>query len=134
MQKQRRRFKQTDALEVRLANEAMRLKEAARTTPPGSERERLLRRARQADTGAHISEWLRSPGLRPPTKTYPTSHQRLQQLRAKIAEQIEIVAQLICESKGAVRAETELRELKQQLAKEEERTALADMSSVQKCT
>ena len=99
MQKHRRRFKQTDALEVRLANEAMRLKEAAQTTPPGIERERLLRKARQADTGAHVSEWLRSPGLRPPTKTYPTNHQSLQQLQAKLAEQVEIVAQLICEGK-----------------------------------
>jgi hypothetical protein len=26
----------------------------------------LLRRARQAETAAHINEWLRSPGLRPP--------------------------------------------------------------------
>jgi hypothetical protein len=25
-----------------------------------------LRRARRAETGSHISEWLRSPGLRPP--------------------------------------------------------------------
>jgi hypothetical protein len=25
-----------------------------------------LRKARQAETGSHISEWLRSPGLQPP--------------------------------------------------------------------
>jgi hypothetical protein len=25
-----------------------------------------LRRARQAETGSHMSEWLRSPGLRAP--------------------------------------------------------------------
>jgi hypothetical protein len=30
-------------------------------------RELLLRRARQAETAAHINEWLRSPGLRFPT-------------------------------------------------------------------
>jgi hypothetical protein len=29
-------------------------------------RELLLRRARQAETAAHINEWLKSPGLRPP--------------------------------------------------------------------
>jgi len=29
-------------------------------------REALLRKARQADTAAHIDNWLRSPGLQPP--------------------------------------------------------------------
>ena len=62
----RRRFKQTDILEVRLAAEAENLREEARGTPPGVEREQLLRRARQAETGARMSEWLRSPGLQPP--------------------------------------------------------------------
>jgi hypothetical protein len=63
---QRRRFTQTDTLEVRLAEEAQRLRKEAQGTPPGIERERLIRKARQAETGVHISEWLRSPGLRPP--------------------------------------------------------------------
>jgi hypothetical protein len=26
----------------------------------------MIRKARQAETGSHMSEWLRSPGLRPP--------------------------------------------------------------------
>jgi hypothetical protein len=26
----------------------------------------MLRKARQAETGSHMSEWLRSPGLQPP--------------------------------------------------------------------
>ena len=68
MSEQRRRFKQTDILEVRLADEAIRLRKQAQGTPPGIERERLLRRARQAETGAQMSKWLRSPGLQPPTK------------------------------------------------------------------
>jgi hypothetical protein len=34
--------------------------------PPGIERERAIRKARQAETGSHISEWLNSPGLRAP--------------------------------------------------------------------
>lgn len=63
---QRRRFKQTDILEERLAQEAIRLREEAKAMKPGAERDALLRRARQAATGAHMSEWLRSPGLRPP--------------------------------------------------------------------
>ena len=64
--KQRRRFKQTQSLEDRLAREAERLKDQARKLPHGSEREILLRKARQAETGSHMTEWLTSPGLRPP--------------------------------------------------------------------
>jgi hypothetical protein len=30
-------------------------------------RDHLIRKARQAETGSHMSEWLRSPGLQPPT-------------------------------------------------------------------
>jgi hypothetical protein len=63
---ERLRFKQTDTLEECLAAEAMRLREQAKGTPPGLAREQLLRRARQAETGSHVSEWLRSPGLQPP--------------------------------------------------------------------
>ena len=62
----RRRFRQTELLEERLAGEAIRLREEARLLPPGAVREALIRRARQCETGAHVSEWLRSPGLQPP--------------------------------------------------------------------
>ena len=58
---QRRRFKQTVSLEERLSEEAKRLREEARSLPPGAAREALLRKARQAETGSHMSEWLRSP-------------------------------------------------------------------------
>jgi hypothetical protein len=67
MTQHRRRIKQTHSLEERLAQEAGRLREQARQAAPGLEREDLLRRARQAETGSHMSEWLRSPGLQPPT-------------------------------------------------------------------
>ena len=63
---QRRHFIQTDSLEIRLANEAAKLRKEAKGIPPGIERERLMRRARQAETGSHISGWLSSPGLQPP--------------------------------------------------------------------
>lgn len=66
MKKTRRRFKQTDTLEDRLAVEASRLRAEAKMTKPGPQREDLLRRARQCDVGSHMSEWLRSPGLQPP--------------------------------------------------------------------
>ena len=62
----RRRFKQTDTLKDRCANEARRLRQSARLLRPGPEREAAIRKARQMDVAAHISDWLRSPGLRAP--------------------------------------------------------------------
>ena len=63
---QRIRFKQTQSLEVRLAEQAKLLREKARLLPPGAAREDLLRRARQAEMGSQMSVWLKSPGLQPP--------------------------------------------------------------------
>ena len=62
----RRRFKQDSSLDQRLLERAERLRTEARGTPPGVQRDRLLRLARQAETGARMSEWLSSPGLQPP--------------------------------------------------------------------
>jgi hypothetical protein len=62
----RRRFKHSLSLEERLSKEAKRLREEAKLLPPGAVREALLRKARQAETGSHLSEWLRSPALQPP--------------------------------------------------------------------
>ena len=50
----------------RLTEEAQRLRKEARDTPPGIERERLIRRARQAETAVHLQAWLGSPGLQAP--------------------------------------------------------------------
>ena len=67
MAQQRKRVKHTATFEERLAEEAIKFKEAADKQPPGSmARELLLRRARQAETAAHMSDWLRSSELRPP--------------------------------------------------------------------
>nr|WP_246754421.1 hypothetical protein [Bradyrhizobium diazoefficiens] len=63
----RRRFKQIMTLSERLADEAARCREEARTLAPGREREILLRRARQDETAMQIDAWLHSPGLRAPT-------------------------------------------------------------------
>jgi hypothetical protein len=63
---QRRRDKQTVSFEERLAQEAYRFREQAKTLPPGAEREELIRKARQAETASHLNEWLTSPGLQPP--------------------------------------------------------------------
>ncbi|MBH5368954.1 hypothetical protein [Bradyrhizobium glycinis] len=63
----RRRFKQTMTLSERLADEAARCRDEARTLTPGHRRDMLLRRARQDETAMQIDAWLRSPGLRAPT-------------------------------------------------------------------
>ena len=61
------RKKQRATFDERLAEEAKRFKEAAEREAPGSlARELLLRRVRQAETAAHLSEWISSPGLQPP--------------------------------------------------------------------
>jgi hypothetical protein len=62
----RRRFQQIHSLQSRLAEVAKRLREEAKLLPPGAVREAILRKARQAETGSHMTEWLTSPGLRPP--------------------------------------------------------------------
>jgi len=49
-----------------LAEEARRLKEQAKKAAFGRERDLLLRRARQAETAAHVNEWITSPGLMSP--------------------------------------------------------------------
>jgi hypothetical protein len=58
----RHRSKHTSAFEGRLAQEAPRFRKAAEEVQPGTARELLLRRARQAETASHMSEWLTSPG------------------------------------------------------------------------
>jgi hypothetical protein len=63
---QRRRFKQTQSLEERLAEEAKRLRAEAKLLPPGAARDEMIRKARQAETGSHMTEWLTSPGLQAP--------------------------------------------------------------------
>jgi hypothetical protein len=63
---QRRRFKQIISLEERLAEEAQRLRERAKSLRPGSVRDELMRKARQAEMAARMSEWLTSPGPRRP--------------------------------------------------------------------
>jgi len=53
-------------LDQRLEEQAKTLRKEAKGTPPGVERNKLIRRARQAETAAHIQEWLKSPGLQAP--------------------------------------------------------------------
>jgi hypothetical protein len=55
---ERRRFIQTTSLEDAL--EATQLRKQAQGTPPGVERDLLVRKARRAETAAHMTEWLAS--------------------------------------------------------------------------
>jgi len=63
----RRRHKLAVLLEERLAAEALRLRERAKSLPPGIQRERAVRSARQLESAMQIDEWPWSPGLRVPT-------------------------------------------------------------------
>jgi hypothetical protein len=63
---QRRRFKQTTSLKDRLASFARQAREKASRLRPGHEQDALLKKARQADTAAHLDEWASSPELQPP--------------------------------------------------------------------
>ena len=65
MQK-RRRSKQSESLQDRLASFANQAREKASRLPPGPEKEDMLRKARQADTACHLDDWVSSPGLQPP--------------------------------------------------------------------
>ena len=63
---ERARAKQQPPLKDRLVAFAEEARGKAAQLQPGPEREDLLKRARQADTAAHLDEWANSPGLRPP--------------------------------------------------------------------
>ena len=62
----RRRFTHTTTPKKRL-EQATLLRAKAKMLPLGPERERLIRKARQDETAAHIDEWLNSSGLKHPT-------------------------------------------------------------------
>jgi len=63
----RRRFKQMLTLEERLADDTEQLREQAKLLPPGDTLDQVLKRIRQNETAAHMTEWLNSPGLKAPT-------------------------------------------------------------------
>jgi hypothetical protein len=62
----RQRFDHSPALPEKLTTWANQIRAQAANLPPGREREMLLRKARQADTAAHLTEWANSAGLKPP--------------------------------------------------------------------
>ena len=58
----RLRFKNTTLEELLTLEQARLLREAAPVGPPGSVRERLIRKGRRC----HLRDWLNSPGLQSP--------------------------------------------------------------------
>jgi hypothetical protein len=62
----RNRRKNSSPFEQRLQRMAGEAREAAGRLPDGQQRDALLRKARQAETAAHLNEWLSSPGLQSP--------------------------------------------------------------------
>ena len=62
----RNRRKNTVPFEQRLQRMAGEAREAAERLPDGQQRDALLRKARQAETAAHMNQWLSSPGLQSP--------------------------------------------------------------------
>jgi hypothetical protein len=62
----RNRLKHTKTFKERLMEEAAKFREAAEQLPPGTERELLMKRVRQAESAMEISDWFAAPGVPPP--------------------------------------------------------------------
>jgi hypothetical protein len=60
----RHRSKHATTLEERLAEDTKRLREKVKLFALDA----ALEKIRRNDVASHLSEWLNSPGLRPPTK------------------------------------------------------------------
>jgi hypothetical protein len=56
----RRRIRQDAPIDLRLIEEARRLRKQAQGAHTGFERERLIRRARQTEAAANMQAWLSS--------------------------------------------------------------------------
>jgi len=61
----RHRFKQSQPLEERLAQDTAQLREKAEVLPLGGPREAIMRRITQNEAASDLCEMLRSPGLQP---------------------------------------------------------------------
>jgi hypothetical protein len=61
----RRRVKQTASLNARIARLAKKIKERAKTLPPGEEREEMMRKAEDTELALRMTQWMSSPGLQP---------------------------------------------------------------------
>jgi len=62
MRAKRNRHKNTVPFDQRLRQAAGAAREAAGKLPEGQQRDALLRKAKQAETAAHLNEWLNQAG------------------------------------------------------------------------
>ena len=62
----RHRRKHTLSFDERLRKAATQARQEAQQLPQGPQRDQLMKKASQAETAAHINEWVRSPGHRSP--------------------------------------------------------------------
>jgi hypothetical protein len=62
----RNRRKHSFSFDERLQRAAREAREAAQRLPQGPQRDMLMKKASQAETAAHINEWVRLPGVRLP--------------------------------------------------------------------
>ena len=63
---QRRRRSVPRTFEENIAAEKAKLEAQLAKLKPGNQMDVVLKKIRQLDTAAHMSEWLTSPGLQPP--------------------------------------------------------------------
>ena len=63
-----RRRSVSHTFEENIAAEKAKLEAQVAKLKPGPQKDALLRKIRQLDTAAHMSEWLSSPGLQPPSR------------------------------------------------------------------
>jgi hypothetical protein len=61
-----RRRSAPHTFEENIAAEKTKLEAQLATLKPGSEMDAVRKKIRQLDTASHMSDWLSSPGLRPP--------------------------------------------------------------------
>jgi hypothetical protein len=85
MTKRRRRFKQTTTLAYRLTEQAGRLRDRARTLPPGTEQTTPWRKVRQTETALRIDAWLSAPQSTAPSGVVMSMDKREHKRPAKSA-------------------------------------------------
>ncbi|SDJ80218.1 hypothetical protein SAMN05444171_0678 [Bradyrhizobium lablabi] len=61
-----RRRSAPHTFEENIAAEKARCEEQLARAPHGPERDALVKKIRQLETASHMSDWLKSPELRPP--------------------------------------------------------------------
>ena len=60
------RQQSTPTFEDQIAADKTRLEAQVARLPDGRKKDELVKKIRQLETASHISDWLSSPGLRPP--------------------------------------------------------------------